>query len=117
MMNIRLSYVFLFLAAVFVAALSQALLKAEAMRPHENTFEEYVNVRVFVAYLLFFFATFADVIAYRNIPLGLGAVLEATAYFYVTLFGAIFFQEKITAKKIVGLICIFLGIAVFTHAG
>lgn len=116
-MNGQLQYLILFLVAVFVAALSQVLLKIAAMRPHKSLAGEYLNPQVIGAYGLFFLATLADVIAYRRIPLSLGPILEATSYFYVTVFGAVFFRERITAKKLGALAVILLGIAVFALLG
>jgi drug/metabolite transporter (DMT)-like permease len=57
------------------------------------------------------------VYAYRGTPLSLGTVLEATGYIYVTVFGVTIFKEKINIKKILALILIISGIAVFALAG
>ena len=53
-MNGQLQYLILFLVAVFVAALSQVLLKTAAMRPHKSLAGGYLNPQVIGAYGLFF---------------------------------------------------------------
>ncbi len=77
-MSTRSACIILFLAAVFVAAVSQVLLKKAAMRHYESVLREYLNPLVIVAYGFFFLATAVDVIAYREVPLSLGPILEAS---------------------------------------
>ena len=69
------------------------------------------------AYAVFVIATFLSVIAYKGIPLSMGPILETTSYFYVTYFGARFFDEKIGRKKLIALGLIIIGIAVYTFLG
>lgn len=116
-MSTRSACIILFLAAVFVAAVSQVLLKKAAMRHYESVLREYLNPLVIVAYGFFFLATAVDVIAYHEVPLSLGPILEASSYVYVTIFGAVFFRERITGAKLRALIVILLGIAVFSIFG
>lgn len=104
----------IYLGAVFIAALSQVLLKKAAMRPRRSVVEEYLNPQVIFAYGLFFLATLIDVIAYRKIPLSLGPILEASAYLYMLIFGAVFFGERITRRKLLALALILGGIVLFT---
>jgi len=106
-------YVAIFLFGVFISAVSQVLLKKEAMKPHESVLAEYLNPRVIVAYAIFFAATLMTIIAYRAVPLSLGPILEATSYLYVMVFGAVFFSEKPTKLKVAAVGLIFLGIAIY----
>ena len=69
-----------------------------------------------MAYSLFFLSSLLCIFAYRVVPLSFGPVLESTSYVYVTIFGVIFFNEKVTAKKIVALTLILIGIGIFTFA-
>jgi multidrug transporter EmrE-like cation transporter len=112
-----LYYAAFLLTGVFISAISQVLLKKAAMKRHSSVIWEYLNVKVIVAYLLFFGSTLMSVYAYRGIALSLGTVLEATGYVYVTVFGVTIFKEKINIKKILALILIISGIAVFALAG
>ena len=108
MRNLPWLHLAIYLGAVFIAALSQVLLKKAAMRPHRSV------VEVIFAYGLFFLATLIEVIAYRKIPLSLGPILEASAYLYMLIFGAVFFGERITRRKLLALALILGGIVLFT---
>ena len=112
-----LLYAGILLIGVFVSAVSQVLLKKEAMKEQKDVLQEYLNVRVILAYAMFVGTTLLSVLAYRGIPLSMGPVLEATSYIYVTIFGVKIFHEKINRKKIVALILIVTGIAVYSLCG
>lgn len=108
-----LGYSTLMLVGVFIASVSQVLLKKEAMTKHQTVVEEYLNIRVILAYALFLLTTFATMYAYKYIPLSLGPILEATSYIYITLFGVMLFNEKISLEKILALGFILAGIGVY----
>ena len=108
-----LPYVAVYLFGVFISAVSQVLLKKEAMKPHESVVAEYLNPRVIIAYTIFFSATLMTIYAYKAVPLSLGPILEATSYFYVMVFGAVFFAEKPTKLKIAAIGLIIAGIAIY----
>ena len=110
-------YIILFLASVFIASVSQVMLKKAAMRPYKNIILEYLNPLVIFAYLLFFGTTLIGVVAYRIIPISLGPVLETTSYIYITLFGVLIFHEKLNRKKVGALLLIITGILIFALVG
>ena len=110
-------YAGIMLVSVFISAVSQVLLKISANRQHESTVREYANPLVIGAYAMFIISTLLTVFAYREVPLSLGPVLEATSYLYVTAFGALIFKEKVTSKKLVALALIVGGICVFALLG
>lgn len=99
---------------VFVSAISQVMLKKAAMKKYASPLQEYLNPLVIFAYVLFVGTTILSILAYRVVPLSMGPVLEATSYLYVTFFGATIFKEKITAKKLLALALIIVGIAVYS---
>lgn len=105
------------LIGTFISSIAQVLLKKEAERPHESIIREYLNPRVIIAYIIFFAATLLGIYAYKVIPLSMGAILEATNYIYVTVFGAVFFKEKISGMKLIALALILAGIAVYAGFG
>lgn len=105
------------LVSVFVSAISQVMLKLSANKTYESGLREYLNPLVIGAYTLFVVSTLLTVYAYKEVPLSLGPVLEATSYIYVTAFGALIFKERITAKKLLALALIVGGIAVFAVFG
>ncbi len=106
-------YVLILLTGVFLSSISQVMLKKASLRRYPSRIQEYCNPLVITAYLIFFGTTFLSVYAYKGIPLSMGPVLEATGYFYVTIFGAVFFQEKFSRKKFCALALIVLGIVVY----
>ena len=108
-----LPYVAVYLLGVFISAVSQVLLKKEALKSHESVLSEYLNLRVVTAYVIFFAATLMTIYAYKAVPLSLGPILEATSYLYVMVFGAVFFAEKPTKLKVIAIALILLGLAVY----
>ena len=108
-----LPYAAVYLLGVFISAISQVLLKKEALKPHESVLAEYLNPRVVVAYAIFFAATLMTVYAYKAVPLSLGPILEATSFLYVMVFGAAFFAEKPTKFKVAAIGLILAGIAIY----
>lgn len=109
-------YILCFLLSVFIAAVSQVLLKKEALKPHKSVLSEYLNPMVIGAYFLFFMTTVIEIVAYKGIPLSLGPVLETTSYFYVTLFGVLIFKEKLTKRKLLALLVIVVGILIYSFS-
>ena len=110
-------YIILYMVSVFVASVSQVMLKKAAMKKHDSFLAEYLNPLVIFAYLLFFGTTLASVIAYKVLPISLGPVLEATSYLYVTFFGVVLFKEKMNHRKLLALLLIIIGIVVFARLG
>ncbi|MFI3202190.1 MAG: hypothetical protein R3Y54_11840 [Eubacteriales bacterium] len=58
-------------------------------------------------------ATMFGVLAYRGMEYMNGPIIESVGYIIVREFSCIIFQEKITKRKIVGTICILIGIAIY----
>lgn len=107
-----MSYVFLFLFSVFISSVSQIILKASASEQYDNIVKEYLNAKVICAYGIFFASSLLTVLAYRYIPLSLGPVLEASGYIFVSVLGYVFLKERISRRKMIGLLLIVLGIVV-----
>lgn len=116
-MDKEILYSLFLLIGVFVSSISQVMLKKAALKKYDSPIKEYLNPLVIFAYLLFICTTFLSIIAYKEIPLSLGPVLEATSYLYITIFGVKIFGEKINRKKIFALILIILGIVVYSFLG
>lgn len=116
-MTIQIPYLILYLGSVFLASVSQVLLKKAAMKKHASAIAEYLNWQVLLGYGLFFGCTVLTMLAYRGIPLSLGPVLETTSYLYVTFFGVTIFKEKLTKQKILALACILCGILLYSFPG
>jgi multidrug transporter EmrE-like cation transporter len=110
-------YAALMLAGTFISAVAQVLLKKEAQVRHGSVIEEYLNIRVIIAYIIFFGATFLSIFAYRVVPLSMGPILEATGYIWVTIFGVTIFRERMNKTKIIALGLIIAGIVVYSVWG
>lgn len=114
MSKIVILYSCFILVGTFISAISQVLLKKSAMKTYETRIKEYLNPQVIIAYAMFFGATLLSILAYKEIPLSMGPVLEATSYIYVTIFGVKIFHERINRKKIVALVLIISGIIIYS---
>ncbi len=106
-----------FLMAVFIASVSQAILKWAAMRDYALWWQAYLNPCVMGAYGLLAVSILMSLWAYRELPLSMGTILETTCYFYAALFGRLFFGERLTRRKILGLVLIVGGICVYAVVG
>ncbi len=116
-MKYDIGYVLIILVAFFLSAVSQAMLKKAAEKEYSSVLKEYLNPLVITAYLIFVATTLMAIIAYKGIPLSMGAVLESTSYIYVTIFGVRFFKEKVSKRKILALVIIITGICVYSLLG
>ncbi len=105
-------YLLLGVFSVFVASLSQTLLKWESGREHKNLLREYLNVGVIGGYGLLALSMLLTMFAYKKLPLSMTPAFESCSYIFVTIFGATVFHEKITQKKLAALCLIVAGILV-----
>ncbi len=105
-------YIVLFVFSVFISSVSQILLKKSTNIVRKNIFREYFNLPVIISYALFFLSTLLTVVAYKNVPLSLGPILESLGYVFVTSMSFFFLKEKITLKQLFGIVLILLGIIV-----
>lgn len=108
-----LAYASLMIFGTFISSVAQVMLKKATMKKYSSHFREYLNPTVIIAYFIFFGASFLGILSYKVVPLSMGAILEATGYIYVTIFGVTIFKETITKKRIIALIIILAGIIVY----
>lgn len=106
-------YACFMLIGTFISSIAQVILKKAAISDESVGLRAYLNYKVIFAYMIFFGATFLGVLSYKDVPLSMGAILEATGYIYVTIFGAVLFGEQITRKKIIALLAIIGGTIVY----
>lgn len=100
-------------SAVLISAISQILLKISTKRSHRGLIQEYFNPWVITGYMLLFLSMMCVIYAYRGVDYKNGPVVEALGYVLVMLSGRVFFQEKITKKKLLGNLLILAGVIVF----
>lgn len=106
-------YALVALFGVFISGIAQVLLKKSANKSYEKPIQEYLNPLVIIGYMLFVGSTLLSTYAYKVIPLSMGPILDATGYIYVTIFGITIFHEKLNRKKVLALVLIILGIAIY----
>lgn len=112
-MNSVWLYVGIYLCSVFVASLSQILLKTAANRDYPNKIKEYLNRYVLAGYALLFVSMLLTMTALKKVPLSWSNVIESTGYFFVFILGYLILHERFSRQKIIGILIIFAGIAVF----
>ena len=100
--------------SVFVASVSQTLLKWESGKTHASFLREYLNPGVIGGYGLLALSMLLTMFAYKNLPLSMTPAFECFSYLFVTLFGVTVFHERVTKKKLLALGLIVAGILVFT---
>jgi drug/metabolite transporter (DMT)-like permease len=110
-----MKYVAIYLTGTFVSAASQILLKLSATQKHKGIIAEYLNVKVVSAYIFFFGATLCTVFSYRWMPLSWGAILDSFGYFFITILSILFLKERLTIKKVSGMIVIILGVILYAQ--
>jgi len=113
-MNEIMPFSLVMLAAVFVAACSQILLKKSAERQYGSKLAEYLNVRVIGAYAMFSATAIASIFVLRHIPLSLVPVLESSVYVFVPILSRLFLQERLNKRKLAGIAFIIVGIVIFS---
>ena len=112
-MNSKFFYVLLLVIICFVSAISQVLLKKAALKDYSSFIRQYLNVRVVLAYFLFFAVVVSSTYILRFVPMTvMSPIAEALPYVLSIVFGCIFFGEKITKVKIIGGFFIVAGICV-----
>lgn len=107
------SYILCMFISVFVASVSQILLKKSAMREYSSVIREYLNVLVILGYGMMMISMLLTVIAYSGMDFKNGPIIESLGNVIVLVLSYFVFKEKISIRKIVGIACIILGIVVF----
>lgn len=107
-------YHYLFLAAsVALAAISQILLKKGALGTYDSFIKEYLNPWVITGYGLLFGSVFLTILGLRGLPYMAAPVAESMGFVLVPFLSRLFFKEKLTRRKLVGIGCILAGMVVF----
>lgn len=110
MINIYLAVA---LAGVLIASFSQILLKRGAMRPHESFIKDYLNVPVIAGYGMMFISVLFNMIAFKGLAMMTIPVIEALGFVIVPFLSYLFFGEKLTKSKLVGIAVIVAGIVIY----
>ena len=103
----------MYILSAFVASCSQVMLKYAAKNQKFQGIREYLNVPVIAAYGLLFCSMGMTMLALRYLALSSGTVLESTGYIFVYLLSFFLLRERISKRKIIGMVIILFGIAVY----
>ena len=103
---------FLFVSEI-ISAFSQIVLKKSAQKTYRNILLEYLNPYVVSGYFIFFAAVFLDMLALKKVPVSYIPVVESSSYIFVVIFSKIFLKEQFSARKLISIIFILAGIAIF----
>ncbi len=99
--------------AVALSAMSQMLLKKAAKTDYSSPVREYLNVWVIGGYGLLVLSMLSVVFACRGLEMKNVPVIESLGFPLVMLLGRVFYGEKLTKNKPIGMGLIMLGVAVF----
>ena len=116
MQSFSLSPQLCYIAAIcgaFITALSQILLKTQANTTGgKGFFSKFLNVRVIVSYGLLFLTLAINQVALRYVPLSVMPCITSTSFVWVFVLGALILNEKISARKILGVAVIIAGVLI-----
>ena len=115
--NLVIIFSCVFLCSVLISSISQILLKKSADRIYDSRIKEYLNPLVIIAYGMFFCSMMITMYCYRYVDVSAGPILESAGYIFVAVLGAIFLKERFTKKKVIGMLVLFCGIALFSLGG
>ena len=115
--TLRIIFSLVFIVSVLISSISQVMLKTSANKSYSDRIKEYLNPTVIIAYGLFFLSTLITVFAYKVVPLSLGPVLESTGYIFVAVLGVVLLKERMSRKKLIGMVLILGGITLFSLGG
>ena len=88
-----------------------------ANETHRGLLGEYLNWKVIVGYALMFAGMLLGVIGYgKGVQVKSGSVTETIGIVEVAVLSAIFFKEKLTRRKVLGIVLIIGGIVMFHFA-
>lgn len=106
-------HVLILILSVTIASFSQILLKKSAEKTYSSWIFEYLNPYVIFGYGMMFVSMFLTIVAYSGMEFTGVQIIEATGYIMVMILSYFFFHEKITKRKLLGMLLIFGGIAVY----
>lgn len=106
-------YLLCMLISVSIASVSQILLKKSALQKYDSVIKEYLNPWVIGGYGILFLSMLMSVYAYSGVDFKNGPVIESLGNVFVPVLSWFVFGEKLSVRKMAGILCIMLGIMVF----
>ena len=109
-------YFLIALSSVFIADISQIILKKSATKQYDVWYKAYLNFPVIFAYSLFVLSTVCSGIALTKLPLSLSPMWQSMGQIFVVVLSYFFLHEKITKEKLKGIAIIIFGFVFFTFS-
>ena len=106
-------YIIIMFLSVSAASVSQLLLKKSAMKKYASVIKEYLNPLVIGGYGILFLSMLLTIYAYSGMDYKNGPIIESFGNVIVLVLGYLFLKEKISVKKLIGIVFIMVGMAVF----
>lgn len=107
-------YALVMIAAAFMAACSQMLLKLSTRDFHENGWRVYLNAKVITAYFIFAMTMLMNVYAFTGIQYKYGSILASTAYLFTMVLSVLLLKEKVSWRCVLGNCLIIVGIVIYS---
>ena len=106
-------FLLLALLSVGIASFSQVMLKLGAGKTYNSKIREYLNIYVITGYGMLFVSMVITIIAYSHLSYLSVPVVEAVGYVLVPVLSYFIFKEKLTKRKILGILFILAGIVIY----
>lgn len=107
-------FTFLVVFGVFIASVSQLLLKQSAIIKRSTFIKEYLNFKVILAYFLFALSVVLNIVAMKQgVQLKEIPILETLGYFFVFSLSYFFLKERLSRRELIATTFIIVGIIVF----
>lgn len=103
------------IVSVTIASFAQILLKKSAEKSYSSPLREYLNPYVICGYGLMFLSMFLTITAYSGLDYTNVPVIESLGYVVVMILSRFFFREKISKRKVLGMVMILTGIVIYHH--
>ena len=108
-----IKYLSFILLSITLSSFAQMLLKKATFFEYSIKIREYLNFYVISGYGLMFISSILSVLAFKGLDYKVGSALESLGYVFVLILSYLFFKEKLTKNKILGVCIIALGIVIF----
>lgn len=106
-------YIGILLFSCIVSAIAQVLLKKASHKNYSTLISQYLNLFVIAGYFLFFVVVIVNIWLLKFVPISIiSPIAESFPLILTFLAGKFFFGEKITCKKVIGVVCIVMGIVI-----
>ena len=106
-------FLLLALLSVVIASFSQVMLKLGAGKTYNSKIREYLNVYVITGYGMLFVSMVITIVAYSHLSYLSVPVVEAVGYVLVPILSYFIFKEKLSKRKLTGILFILTGIFIY----